>query len=65
MTISIDLLKELIIKYDYASGRYPESEYEGLSVYEFICEQLKIPSGFENFNTYTEYPKLFKVFNNE
>ena len=48
MTITIDLLKELIIKYDYERGSYPESEYQGLSVYEFICEQLKIPSGFEH-----------------
>lgn len=64
MIITIDLIKELIIKYDYEIGCYPESEYEGLSVYEFICEQLKIPSGFENCNN-TEYANIFKVFKNE
>lgn len=64
MTITIDLLKELIIKYDYERGCYPESEYQGLSVYEFICEQLKIPSGFESSNS-EEYAKIFKVCNNE
>ena len=43
MNISIEQLKNLIMKYDYDHGEYPESAtcsglwpmYEGLSVYEY------------------------------
>lgn len=44
MNISIEQLKNLIMKYDYDHGEYPESDYEGLSVYEFILQELGIPS---------------------
>jgi hypothetical protein len=40
MNISLEELKNLIMKYDLMEGEYPESSYEGLSVYEFICQEL-------------------------
>lgn len=48
MNISIEQLKNLIIKYDICNGSYPESEYEGLEVYNFICEELGIKSLLED-----------------
>lgn len=32
------------MKYDVFNGEYPENMYEGLSVYEFILQELGIPS---------------------
>lgn len=48
------------MKYDYDHGEYPESDYEGLSVYEFICYELGIPSDFENDHYNAKYAKLVK-----
>ena len=44
MNISIEQLKNLIMKYDVFNGEYPENMYEGLSVYEFILQELGIQS---------------------
>ena len=44
MNISIEQLKNLIMKYDFLNVEYPENMYEGLSVYEFILQELGIPS---------------------
>ncbi len=44
MNISIEQLKNIIMKYDVINGEYPENMYEGLSVYEFILQELAIPS---------------------
>ena len=38
--ISKDKLKELCIEYDNDRDSYPESEFEGVSVYEYICDKL-------------------------
>jgi hypothetical protein len=69
MNISIEQLKNLIMKYDYDHGEYPESDYEGLSVYEFICHELGIKSDFEYDHFNKKYAKLlketFKENNNE
>lgn len=48
MNISIEQLKNLIMKYDVSNGEYPESMYEGLSVYEFILQELGIQSDIPN-----------------
>jgi len=48
MNITIEQLKNLIMKYDVLNGEYPESMYEGLSVYEFILKELGIPSDIPN-----------------
>ena len=54
MNITIEQLKNLIMKYDVLNGEYPEDMYEGLSVYEFILQELgipsDIPSNIEYFN---------------
>lgn len=55
--ISIEQLKQLIIQYDYCFGRYPESDWEGLSVYSFICEKL----GLEEDIDYYPYEKYITM----
>ncbi len=47
--LSLDQLKELCKKYDKENGNYPESEYEGYSMYEYICEELGLEQP-ENWN---------------
>lgn len=64
MNISIELLKDLTMRYDYERGTYTEHEYEGLCVYEFICEQLQIESGYEHIES-EEYRELVRAFTNE
>lgn len=69
MNITIEQLKNLIMKYDVFNGEYPESMYEGLSVYEFILQELGIPSDIPNDRFNIEYfnlmQKTFKKNNNE
>lgn len=50
MNISTEQLKNLIMKYDYDNGCYPESEYEGLSIYSFICKELGIECDLEEYD---------------
>lgn len=40
MTITIEKLKELCEEYDSHYGAWPESKYEGQSVFLFIEEEL-------------------------
>lgn len=61
MNITLEQLKRLVIKYDATFGEYPESIYEGLNFYEFICEQLGVESEINRgpfFNT--EYRNLLE-----
>lgn len=62
MNISIEQLKELIMKYDYDNGCYPESEYEGLSVYSFVCKELAIECDLEEYDDTLDqkYAKFLK-----
>ena len=60
MNISIEQLKNLIMKYDVFNGEYPESMYEGLSVYEFILQELAIPSDIPNDRFNVEYFNLMQ-----
>ena len=64
MNISIEQLKNLIMKYDWANGEYPESSYEGLSVYEFICQELDIESDINRdlFDVEYHFNLLKKIF---
>lgn len=63
MNISIEQLKKLIMKYDYDNGSYPENDYEGLSVYYFICKELGIQCDLQEYNenfAYQKYAKFIK-----
>lgn len=60
MNISIEQLKNLIMKYDVFNGEYPENMYEGLSVYEFILQELGIPSDIPNDRFNIEYFNLIQ-----
>jgi hypothetical protein len=61
MNISTEQLKELIMKYDYGNGVYPESEYEGLSVYFFVCKELGIECDLEEYDRPDQkYAKFLK-----
>lgn len=62
MNISVEQLKKLIMKYDYDNGSYPESDYEGLSVYYFICKELGIECDLEEYDeiAYQKYAKFLK-----
>lgn len=62
MIIPIEQLKKLIIRYDRANGLYPESDYEGLSVYLFICEELNIEPNLEYYPE-QKYIELMKENN--
>lgn len=42
MNISIDKLQELCELYDKENGMYPETQYQGLDVFETICDYLNI-----------------------
>ena len=52
------------MKYDWANGEYPESSYEGLSVYEFICQELDIESDINRdlFDVEYHFNLLKKIF---
>jgi hypothetical protein len=56
MNISKEQLKRLIMKYDYENGSYPESDYEGLSVYSFVCKELGIECDLEDYDVFP-HPK--------
>jgi hypothetical protein len=61
MNISTEQLKRLIMKYDYENGSYPESDYEGLSVYSFICKELGIECDLEGYDAPDQkYAKFVK-----
>ncbi len=36
--VFIETLKRVCIEYDRSNGSYPETEYEGLSIYDFACQ---------------------------
>lgn len=68
MDISTEQLKSLIIKYDWGNGSYPESEYEGLSVYCFVCKELGIRCDLEDYDSFPgkNYAKFLKdTFNDK
>ena len=48
------------MKYDLASGEFPASSYEGLSVYQFICKELDIPCNINNDLFDVEYFNLLR-----
>lgn len=60
MNISLEQLKNLIMKYDLANGEFPESSYEGLSVYQFICKELGISCDINNDLFDVEYFNLLR-----
>lgn len=60
MNITLEQLKRLVIKYDMRYGEWPESQYEALSVYEFICEQLGVESEIDKGSFYKEYENLLE-----
>lgn len=61
MNIPTEQLKKLIMKYDYDNGCYPESDYEGLSVYSFICKELGIECDLEEYDRPDQkYAKFLK-----
>ena len=60
MNVSIEQLKNLIMKYDVFNGEYPENMYEGLSVYEFILQELGIRSDIPNDRFNIEYFNLIQ-----
>lgn len=60
MNITIEQLKNLIMKYDRHHGEYPEHSYEGLSVYNFICQELDVASDINNDLFDTEYFNLLQ-----
>lgn len=62
MKISLEQLKNLIIKYDKYHGEYPEHSYEGLSVYNFICQELGVASDIHNDLFDVEYFNLLEKF---
>lgn len=62
MNISIEQLKKLIIQYDYCFGRYPESDWEGLNVYCFICGELGLEEDIDYY-PYEKYIQLQKENN--
>jgi hypothetical protein len=39
-SITIDELKKLCEEYDSTFSSYPEHQYEGMEVFEFICKKL-------------------------
>ena len=51
MEIQIEKLKELCINYDDYFGNYPESQFEGVAVFNFICEKLGLKEKLENLAT--------------
>jgi hypothetical protein len=40
-TISLDSLKQICEKYDKQFGKFPESEFEGNDVYEYVIDFLE------------------------
>jgi hypothetical protein len=44
----LDILQQFVTKYDKQNRSYPESEYEGLSFYSFVCSQLGVENNWLN-----------------
>lgn len=65
MNITVEQLKNLILKYDRTNGEFPASSYEGLSVYQFICQELGIESDIENDLFDVAYYNLLKKTSEE
>lgn len=38
--VTIAELRRLLLDYDHTQGQYPENEYEGLSVWRYLCERF-------------------------
>ena len=54
------------MKYDVFNGEYPENMYEGLSVYEFILQELGIQSDMPKDQFNIDYFNLIqKTFGKE
>ena len=43
--IRIEELKKICEEYDYIKGIYPESKYEGKTIYDFVCDKVKKKNG--------------------
>jgi hypothetical protein len=44
----LDILEQFVTKYDKQNGSYPENDYEGLSFYSFVCDQLGVENNWLN-----------------
>ncbi|MEN6551894.1 MAG: hypothetical protein ABFC34_03310 [Methanobacterium sp.] len=44
-------LKEVCMKYDIEKGRYPESDFEGRSIYESYCVENKLEVDTDTWET--------------
>jgi len=44
----LDILEQFVTKYDKQNGSYPEHDYEGLSFYSFVCDQLGVENNWLN-----------------
>jgi hypothetical protein len=44
----LDILQQFVTKYDKQNGSYPENDYEGLSFYSFVCNQLGVENNWLN-----------------
>lgn len=53
-------LFELCLEYDMDQGEYPESSYEGRSVFEFLIYQLGEHLDQLGYNTYEGRAKIYK-----
>lgn len=51
----LDILQQFVIKYDKKNTSYPESEYEGLSFYSFVCSQLDVEDNSLNIRKDNPY----------
>ena len=60
--IDFNKLKELCEKYDKEEHDYPESEWEGESLFEFICHEMgwnkKCSRCGSNLQIYVKYERL-------
>jgi hypothetical protein len=53
----LDILQKFVIKYDKQNTSYPESEYEGLSFYSFVCSQLEVEDN--SLSIRNDYPWVY------
>lgn len=61
MQISIDQLEELCVRYDKENGCYPESEFEGRSLYLFILEELSlVDNQYDSRKIDAKYPEIYE-----
>lgn len=52
--MTTDELRELLLAYDAYEGAYPENQFEGMSVWQFICGKLNIPDGLPEWNSFED-----------